>query len=66
MGLKTLYDECMRSLRTDGLSFGLDHPGLMHSNTDFNPSPRRENIKKAMSNSPSTPMSDGITMGESS
>ena len=55
----------MTSLRTDGLSFGLDHLGLMHSDTYLFPRPRREKIKKAMSISPSIPMSDGITMGES-
>ena len=56
----------MTSLRTDGLSSGLDHPRLMHSETDFTPSPRQEKSKKAMSNSPSRPMSDRITMGTSS
>ena len=54
---KKLYDERMMSLRTDGLSSGLDHPGIMHSDTDFTPSPRQEKNKKAMS---------GITMGASS
>ena len=49
---KTLYDERMTSLRTDGLSSGFDHPVLMHSETDFTPSPRQEKSKKVMSNSP--------------
>ena len=49
---KTMYDEHMASLQTDGLSSGFDHPGLLHSDTDFTPSPRQEKSKKAMSNSP--------------
>ena len=63
---KTMYDECMRSLRTDGLSSGYDGLGLMNSDMDFTPSPRQEKSKKASSDSPSRPMSDGITMGASS
>ena len=63
---KTMYDERMASLRTDGLSSGIDHPGLMHLDTDFTPSPRQEKSKKAMSNSPSRPVLDGMTMGTSS
>ena len=59
--LKTMIDERMASLRTDGLSSGIDHPGLMHLDTDFTPSPRQEK----MSNSPSRPVSDGMTMGTS-
>ena len=48
---KTLYDKHMKSLRTDGLLSGFfDHPGRMHSDTDFTPSPRQEKSKKAMSN----------------
>ena len=38
----------------------------MDSDTDFTHSPRQEKNKKAMSNSPSRPMSGGITMGTSS
>ena len=52
----------MATLQTDGLSSGFDHPGLMHSDTDFTPSPRQEKSKKAMPNSPSRSMSDGMTM----
>ena len=37
----TMYDERMASLRTDGLSSGFDQPGLIHSDTDFTPSPRQ-------------------------
>ena len=61
-----LYDERITSLRTDGLSSSYDHPGLVHSDVDFTPSPRKEKSKKALSNSPSRPMSDGITVGASS
>ena len=55
-----------KSFKTYGLSSGFDHPVLMHSDTDFKPSPRMEKSKKAMSNSPSRPMSDAITMETSS
>ena len=60
---KTMYDERMTSLQTDGLSSGYDGPGLMHSDMDFTPSPTQEKSKKASSDSPTRPMSDGITMG---
>ena len=63
---KTMYDERMTSLRINGLSSGYDGPGLMHSDMDFAPSPRQEKSKKALSDSPTRPMSDGITMGASS
>ena len=61
-----MYDERMASLRTDGLSSGYEGPGLMHSDIDFTPSPRQEKSKKALSESPTRPMSDGIKMGVSS
>ena len=38
---KMMYDKRMASLRADGLSSGFDHRGLMHSDTDFTPSPRQ-------------------------
>ena len=63
---KTLYDECIILLQAGGLSSGFDHLGLRHRDTDFNPSPKQEKNKKAMSTSPSRPASDGITMGTSS
>ena len=63
---KTMHDERMTSLRNDGLSSGYDGPGLMHSDMDFTPSPKQEKSKKALSDSPTRPMSDGITMGASS
>ena len=61
-----MYDERMTSLRTDELSSGYDGPGLVHSSMDFTPSTRREKSKKALSDSPTRPKSDGITMGASS
>ena len=60
-----MYDERMRSLRTDGLSSRYDGLGLMHSDMDLTPSPRQEKSKKALSESPTKPMSDGITIGAS-
>ena len=56
----------MKSLRTDGLSPVYDGLWLMHSDRDFTSSPRQEKSKKALSDSPTRPMSDGITMGASS
>ena len=53
---KTMYDERMTSLRTDGLSFGYVDPGLMHSDTGFTPSPRQEKSKKALYDSLTRPM----------
>ena len=63
---KTMYDERMRLLRTDGLSSGYDGLGLKHSDMDFTSSPRQEKSKKALSDSPTRPMSDGITVVTSS
>ena len=63
---KTLYDECITSLRIEGVSSSYDHPGLVRSDVTFTPSPRNEKRKKALSNSPSRPMSDGMTVGGSS
>ena len=48
-----MYDERMKLLRTDGLSSGYDGP-------------RQEKSKRALSDSPTRPMSDGTTMGGSS
>ena len=50
----------------DGLSSGYDGLWLMHSDMDFTPSPRQEKNKKALSDPPTRPMSDGIMMGASS
>ena len=57
---KSLYDERMASLRTEGLSSSYDHP------ENFTPCPRNDMSRKASSASPTRPMSDGITMGASS
>ena len=43
---KTLYDERIMLLRTDGLSSGFDQPGLMHSDTDFNQARDRRRVRK--------------------
>ena len=56
----------MRSLRAEGSYFGYDGLGLMHSDMNFTPSPRQEKSNKALSDSPTRPMSDGLTMGASS
>ena len=61
-----MYDERMTSPRIDGLCSGYDGLGLVHPDMDFTPSPRQEKSKKALSDSPTRPMSDGITMGASS
>ena len=58
-----MYDERMRSLQTDGLFSGYDGLGLMHSDVDFTPSPSQEKNKIALSDKPTRPTSDGITMG---
>ena len=63
---KSLYDERMASLQTEGLSSSYDHAGIAHSDVDFTPCPKNDKSKKALSNSPTRPMSDGITVGVSS
>ena len=63
---KSLYDERKASLRTEGLSSSYDHPEVTHPDVDFTPCPRNELSRKALSASPTRPMSDGITMGASS
>ena len=63
---KSLYDERMASLRTEGLSYSYEHPELTHPDVDFTPCPRNDMSRKALSASPTRPMSDGITMGASS
>ena len=61
-----MYDERMTSLRNDGFSSGYYGPGMMHSDMDFTPSPRPEKSKKALSDSPTRPMSTLITVRASS
>ena len=63
---KSLYDERMASLRTEGLASSYDHPEITHPDVDVTPCPRNDMSRKALSNSPTRPMSDGITIGASS
>ena len=63
---KSLYDERMVSLQTEGLSSSYDHPEITHPDVNFTPCPRNDMSRKALSASPTRPISDGITMGASS
>ena len=63
---KSLYDERMVSLQTEGLSSSYDHPGITHPDVSFTPCPRNNMSRKASSASPTRPMSDEITRGASS
>ena len=63
---KSLYDERMTSLRTEGLSFSYDHPEITHLDVVFTPCPRNDMSRKALFTSPTRPTSDGITVGASS
>ena len=63
---KSLYDERMASLPTVGLTSSCDYPETSHPDVNFTPCPRNDKSRKASSASPTRPMSDGITMGESS
>ena len=56
----------MASIQTDGLSSSYDHPEIAHPDVDFTPYPRDDKSRKALSNSPTRPMSVGITVGVSS
>ena len=63
---KSLYDERMVSLKTDGLSSSYDQPEITNPDVDFTPCLRTDMSRKALSTSPTRPMSDGITVGVSS
>ena len=63
---KSLYDDRMASLRTEGLSTSFDHPEITHPDEDFTPCPSIDMRRKALSTSPTRPMSDGITIGATS
>ena len=63
---KFLYDERMASLQTEGLSSSYGHPGITHPDVNFTPCPSNDMSRKALSTSPTRPMSDGITLGVSS
>ena len=60
---QSLYDERMASLQTEGLSCSYDHPEITHPDVNFTPCPRNDMSRKALSASPTRPMSDGIMMG---
>ena len=66
MSWKSLYDERMASLQTDGLSSSYDHPEITQPDVNFTQCPRNDMSRMASSNSPTRPMSDGITLGVSS
>ena len=63
---KSLYDERMASLQTEGVSSSYDHPEITHPDVNFTPCPRNDMSRKAFSASPTRPMSDRIMMGASS
>ena len=63
---KSLYDERMASLPTVGLTSSYDYPETSHPDVNFTPCPRNDKNGKALSATPTRPMSDGITMGASS
>ena len=63
---KSLYDERMASLRTEGLSSSYDYPEITHPDVNFTPCPKNDMSRKASSASPTRIASDGITMGASS
>ena len=63
---KSLYEDRMASLRTEGLSTSYDQSEITHPDDDFTPCPRIDMRRKALSTSPTSPLSDGITMGASS
>ena len=63
---KSLYDERMASLQTDGLSSSYDHQEISHPDVDFTPCPRNDMSRKVLSTSPTITISDGITVGVSS
>ena len=63
---KSLYDGHMASLQTEGLSSSYDQPEITHPDVNFTPCPSNEMSRKALSTSPTKPMSDGTTLGVSS
>ena len=63
---KSLYDERMASLQTEGLSSSYNHPEITHPDVNFTPCPRNDMSRRTLSASPTRPMSDGITMRASS
>ena len=63
---KSLNDERMASLQNESLSSGYDHMETTHPDVDFTPCPRNDMSRKALSTSPTRPMSDWITVVVSS
>ena len=59
---ESFYDERMASLRTEGLYSSYDHPEVTHTDVDFTPCPRNDMSRKALSASPTRPMSDGSVL----
>ena len=55
----------MASLGTEGLSSSYDHPEITNPDVNFTQCPRNDMSRKALSASPTRPMSDGIMMGAS-
>ena len=60
---KSLYDERMASLQTEGLSSSYDNPEITNPDVNFTPCPRNDISRKALSTSPTRPMSDVIILG---
>ena len=63
---KSLYDERMVSLQTEGLYSSYDHPEITDPEVNFTPCPRNDMSRKALSASPTRPMFDRlmISMGK--
>ena len=60
---KSLYDERMASLQTEGLSSSYDNPEITNPDVNFTSCPRNDISRKALSTSPTRPMSDVIILG---
>ena len=56
---KSLYDERMASLRTEGLSSSYDYPEITHPDVNFTPCPKNDMCRKASSASPTRPCQMG-------
>ena len=63
---KCLYEERMASIQTEGLSSSYDNPEITHPDVNFTLCPSNDMSRKALSTSPTRPLSDGITLGVSS
>ena len=56
----------MASVQTEGLSYSYDRQEITHPDVNFAPCPGNDMSRKALSTSPTRPMSDRITLGVSS